>query len=260
MQVSSEVKQQVTTTLQSCIDVANKHYGVDIQFPTVVYKKRGSTAGTANYGTNTIDLNPVLLMNNIDAFMKRTVPHEMAHLITDEIDPKSHQSFLGRKRQPHGKTWKSVMRVLGADPSRCHDYDVSSVERKRSSYEYKCEECGENLTMGVKRHNKQQRALRSGLNAYSHSGCKGAKLIWVTGDFTPVRKIAADAPTQPKRQQEPTKIRVSKKTTAITIFNNENGHEGTHRAKIIKRYMTELEMSTAGASTYYSNIKKGTWA
>jgi len=256
MLVTAEVKQQVLAKLTSSLATANSHYNIDIKMPTIVYKKRGTTAGTACYVTHTIDLNPALLMSNIEAFMKRTVPHELAHLITGIVYPHTNQRSWGGKRSPHGSEWKSVMNVLGADPSRCHDYDTSAVKKRTSSYEYICEGCGESMMMGIKRHNKHQAALVYGRNHYSHNGCKKAKLTWkpqypsVLAAEKPVEVIK---PVTTKKSTSGTK-----KERAVVIFVNKGG--AANRADIIAEYMSTLEMTKAGASTYYANIKSGKWS
>jgi len=259
MLVTPEVKNRVSTKLAECVAIASSHFNIDIKMPTIVYKKRGTTAGTASYYTNTIDLNPTLLMSNIEAFMKRTVPHEMAHLITGVVYPHTNSRVCGGKRSPHGSEWKSVMRVLGADPSRCHNYDTSAIKKRSSSYEYICEGCGGSVMMGIKRHNKHQHALNVyGRNHYSHSGCRKAKLTWKPQY---VSVLAAEIPVEPiKMNNTPTTKSTggTKKERAVVIFREMGGVN--YRADIIAKYMLSLEMTKAGASTYYANIKSGKWS
>ena len=257
MLVTAEVKQKVTAKLQQCIQIAQEKYDVTFMFPSVVYRKRGTTAGTADYYKNQIDLNPVLLMDNIDAFLSRTVPHEMAHLITGIVYPHTNYASYGKKRSPHGSEWKSVMRVLGADPSRCHNYDISTVKKERVSYEYICEKCGTSIEMSTRAHNKQQRAAKMGLNHFSHNGCRKAKLIWKPL-FTSV--LAAERPIKKVveiKVKAPTDSKLSKKDQAISIFKSMNG---ASRTDIITRFIITMDMTKAGASTYYSNIKSGKWS
>ena len=45
--------------------------------PTLVYQQRGTSAGTAWLEKNEIRLNPVLLLENQQAFIDEVVPHEL---------------------------------------------------------------------------------------------------------------------------------------------------------------------------------------
>jgi SprT protein len=50
----------------------------------------------------------------------------------------AHQRF-GPRIQPHGPEWRAIMQDLGADPSRCHNYDVSGLAQRRLAYfDYQC--------------------------------------------------------------------------------------------------------------------------
>lgn len=258
MLVTQAVKDRVNAVLQDRLAVANAHFDIDLKMPTVVYKKGGTTAGTAAHWINEIDLNPTLLMANVEAFMTRTVPHELAHLITSKVYPHTNTGVRGGKRSPHGSEWKSVMYILGADPKRCHNYDTSSVKKKTQKFEYICEKCGDSLMMGIKRHNKQQRAMRMGHNHYSHTGCNRANVIWKQ-DF-PSGILAAEKPVEPVKATKPKQKSTggTKKERAVVIFVNNGG--AANRADIIKEFMSTLDMTKAGASTYYANINSGKWS
>lgn len=51
---------------------------------------------------------------------------------------------------------------------------------------------------------------------------------------------------------------INKAEIALVIYKEElaNGGEDKLRARCMKRFMSELDMGTAGASTYYQNMKK----
>jgi SprT protein len=69
---------------------------------------------------------------NKEDFFKRTIPHEVAHLVAFRV-------FGSRG---HCKDWKFTMTRFGCDSSRCHSYNVSNVKRsktvKRFLYECAC--------------------------------------------------------------------------------------------------------------------------
>ena len=77
--------------------------------PTLVYQQRGTSAGTAWLEKNEIRLNPVLLLENQQAFIDEVVPHELAHLLV--------WKHFGRVA-PHGKEWKWMMEAVLGVPAR----------------------------------------------------------------------------------------------------------------------------------------------
>lgn len=60
---------------------ANLKLGRDYPEPKLVYQQRGTAAGTAWLESYEIRLNPVLMMENQQAFIEEVVPHELAHLL-----------------------------------------------------------------------------------------------------------------------------------------------------------------------------------
>lgn len=263
MKIPAQIKQRVETKLRECIDIVEKHYKVKLDMPKVTYTKGGGVAGTASYTTWTIDLNPVLLMENTDDFMKRTVPHELAHLACDKIYPEAHNRGFndeaagmlrmlsirghGRYRRPkrdiHGSRWQSIMRVLGADPSRCHSYDVTNVKRRKARFDYKCSKCGTAMSVGPKIHKQIQRDASSRW----HRSCRGHPLVLVGAQpkVTPVT-LPTRTPVQPGVG--------TKQQRAFAIYQSlKNQYD---RTAIITRFMRDLGMTKAGASTYYYNCQK----
>lgn len=261
MVVTAAVKARVQAKLAEGIAIAQRKYGVTIDSPTVVYKKRGTTAGTANYRTWTIDLNPVLLMENVDSFIARTVPHELAHLITDKVYPEAHATEVVRthrglrrtKRDVHGQYWQSVMRALGADPSRCHSYDTtnSKIRKTTTKHEYRCSGCGVVVAVGGRRHS----ALQSNPRAVYHQACgRSSQLV-------PVRSVTV-APVQPARPAAAAKTPAAPATgtkmeRCYAIYQQyKTQHTTNLRAFCIEAFILNVGMTKAGASTYYSNCQK----
>ncbi len=121
--------------LEQCRRQAEAHYRRPIPRPRVRWDLRGAAAGQARFpagGASEIRFNAQLLAENGDAFIARTVPHELAHLVV-------HLLHRGRAR-PHGAEWRAVMALFGADPRRCHDYDLSRVPRRRlRRFPYRCD-------------------------------------------------------------------------------------------------------------------------
>jgi len=166
-------KTLVRTRVEECFQIAERAYNRTIKRPSVIFKKRGNAAGTANYGRWELNFNMVLLNENVEHFVKQTVAHEVAHLV-DQAVYETHSHVYG-KRSPHGRNWKKVMMVLGVPAERCHSYDVSNAavsRRKSPTYTYHCTGCKRDLQMGAIRHKKQS----TGRVSYNH--CRGFALIY----------------------------------------------------------------------------------
>ncbi len=252
--ITTEIRNRVTAKIQHGIDLAKRRYNVDIRMPTVVYTKRGTTAGTANYRTWTINLNPVLLVENTDKFIERTVPHELAHLICDLVYPHAHRPTRGVKRDVHGQYWKDIMRTLGVpsnEITRCHSYDVTNAKKKTSSYQYKCEGCGHVFTLGPKRHAK----LQSNSRAYRHTACGQGN-----GQLTLVAaKPAASAPVAvaAKKERAPASTSGSKLDRCYGWYKHyKDAGTANLRQMCIAVFMQEVGMTKAGASTYFQRCKE----
>lgn len=263
MKVSAQIKQQVETKLREGIATIQKHYGCKLDMPTILYTKGGGTAGVANYCNWTVNYNPVLLIENTDEFLARTVPHELAHLACDKIYPEAHQSnndnyreayagdgtgyrfhptrFRRAKRELHGSHWQEIMHVIGVkDVSRCHSYDVTNVKRKKARYQYKCAGCATVVSCGPKIHKQLQRDPKSRW----HGGCKGYRLVLVTQQTPAKLKV-----NTPKKPEAGTKI-----AKAYALYKQWHGRYD--RQGMIAVLMHEVGMTEAGASTYVYQCQK----
>jgi SprT protein len=127
MQALAKLDQEVTRTLKLARD----------SFPSQVFPEpkikmdlTGKVAGTYSPKENIINFNLSLMLENKEDFLKETVPHEVAHLVTRIIDP------LG---SPHGAVWKAIMRLFGIpNPQLYHSYKVAPVKRHEKPYIYCC--------------------------------------------------------------------------------------------------------------------------
>ncbi len=166
MRVTQEVKRRVVQRIHDCLNRAEAHYGKELAPIYAVYKKCGQVAGYARDGSDTITLNPVLLMENVDAFIHRTVAHEVAHVLDYRINGRR-RTRSGR-RDIHGPAWQAIMVVLGAPVSRCHSYDTSSVKRKSKKYIW-FNDAGERMALSAIRHNRMLKGTHDYFMA-SHTG------------------------------------------------------------------------------------------
>lgn len=128
--------------------LAAGHYGLPVPRVDIRFDLRGQAAGQARLplrGRPIIRYNPQLLLENGERFLRRTVPHETAHVVAYQRH--------GPRIRPHGEEWKSVMALLGADARRCHDYDTGTARvRRLTRHAYHCD-CREHALTSI-RHNR----------------------------------------------------------------------------------------------------------
>jgi SprT protein len=155
------LQQAVMCCLRAKLQRAQRHFSLEFPEPNIIYQQRGTSAGTAWLQAWEIRLNPVLLIENQQAFIEQVVPHELAHLLVFRQ--------FGRV-QPHGREWRWMMESVLAEPAnRTHRFEVVSVQSKTFSYccacqqhqltvrrhnkvlrgesEYRCRQCGEKLQL-----------------------------------------------------------------------------------------------------------------
>lgn len=136
------IQQAVMRSLREHLSRANLKLARNYPEPKLVYHQRGTSTGTAWLDAYEIRLNPVLLMENQQAFIDEVVPHELAHLLV--------WKHFGRVA-PHGKEWKWMMEgVLGVPARRTHAFELESV--RRNTFPYRCSCQQHQLT--VRRHNR----------------------------------------------------------------------------------------------------------
>lgn len=116
------MKERATHKVWQVLEELNEEYNAEFDFPKIEWVVCGSTAGRAWLGQWRIQLNEQLCKENLEDFMNDTIPHEVAHLIAYKV--------FGD--DGHGEGWKSVMRALGLNPTRCHEYNTKNVDGKRS--------------------------------------------------------------------------------------------------------------------------------
>lgn len=248
--MSVELKRRVDAKLTEMIATATRVFGADalqgMARPRVVYEKRGRTAGTANYTTNTIDLNLPMLERHADEMINDTLPHEYAHLLSYRI----HGTATGRG---HGPAWKSVMVALGQAPERCHSMDTEGLEgvKNKNKYVYRCR-CGKAITVGPVIHRNVQRGRQY------RSRCCGVDLsaMSVTDagrvSYTEARKAAS---TPPAPKTAPAAPNATGGTKLSRCWEEYKSARLQPRPEIIKRFVG-LGCTPAGAATYYSMCLK----
>lgn len=283
MQVPVHVQARIEADVKKYVKMAEVHFGRSYPRIHIRYDVRGTTAGYAE-GSNVVRFNPVLLMENLEDYITRTVPHEVAHCIDDangdnKRPKQSTNDFLrmvnsGKrirraKRSVHGPTWKHIMHVFRIDDdSRCHQYDVTNSRVKtKAKFEYKCGTCTKSILVSSVIHNRLQR----GREYWCKKCGRGSKLNYVQSlgmrTFQDAEKVR-DARQQGWNQAMqklgattfPTKTAtpipqpeiVSQMDRARECYNT---YRGVSRKEMIDIFVQRLGMKATTASTYYNSLK-----
>lgn len=154
MKNGASVRLVVEQTVKHFIDMAEKQHGRKFDMPTIEYFHKGRKGGHANYNQWMVGFNAGLLGDNLQRYMVRTIPHEVAHLVV--FATKGIEYTKGGNRIIHGDSFKAQMRAFGCETTRCHSMDTSKVRQKKrntAKYPVKCS-CGWTHTVGKIRANK----------------------------------------------------------------------------------------------------------
>ena len=117
----------------------------------VVFDLKGRCAGMyrVRNGRREIRYNPYLFARCFADNLAVTVPHEVAHYVTDCV-------FGLRHIRPHGREWRRLMQAFGADPQVTCRYDLTGIPvRNYRRFGYRCGCRTHELT--AYRHNRVQR-------------------------------------------------------------------------------------------------------
>lgn len=192
--INEAMQQRVIIEVQRYIDVASELYKKRVEPVDVVFDIKGRSAGIYRYyytkknpkkesgdlvnhyflqnwfpkKRQQIRFNPWLFSKYPEDSWRNTIPHEVAHYISD--------CLYGLKNiKPHGKEWKKIMHDFKAEPLVRGDYDLGGIPtRQIRRFPYRCS-CREVALTSI-RHNKVQR----GQQEYRCRDCS-EKLILVEG-------------------------------------------------------------------------------
>ena len=107
---------------------AQKAYPIlrNIATPTTKISARlKTTAGYACYGAHSVEFSASLMWEHTEHFIKDTIPHEVAHLVTHRVYPdvKGH----------HNAEWYAIMlNVYGIKATRCHSLINTEWEARKA--------------------------------------------------------------------------------------------------------------------------------
>lgn len=141
-----DLQSKLLAHCEACYQLAENKLQRKFDRPSINFKLRGKSAGTAHLQQNRLRFNPILLRENPDAFIEQVVPHEICHLLCYQIFTQAKKSI-----KPHGREWQSLMiNIFSIKPQTTHNFDTSSVSG--THYTYQCH-CG-TVNLSLRRHNK----------------------------------------------------------------------------------------------------------
>lgn len=232
------VIEQFEIKVQECLARARKQYRVALKLNPTRYDIRGRIAGQVQYieSDNSFNLrfNPEAIRVNCQDMTVNTIPHEVAHMVAHEL-----YGYFS-----HDELWKKICRELGGDDARCHDYVLSYVPKPKTKYLYDVD--GVQIRVGPAVHKRIQD--RSRTYTCSKTGARISPNMWV-GTDEPDRNSG-----QANIIQKANGAVKSKRAAAAEIWNQ---YKHLPRKDVIAKFVAEVNMTPAGASTYYQNFKTG---
>jgi len=161
---------EVTTATYAWIARAAALYGRRFEPIPVLFDLTGRAAGMyrVQRGARAIRYNPFLFAKYPHDSLAVTVPHEVAHYVTDRLHGL-------RRVRPHGREWRAVMAAFGVDPAATAAHDLDGIPtRTHRRHPYRCACRVHPLT--TRRHN----LIRAGTR-YRCCRC-GEELVYSTAD------------------------------------------------------------------------------
>jgi SprT protein len=154
--IDTEQRRQVIAQTHKYIETACDLYNREFEFIPISFNLSGRAAGMYKVSgkSQLIRYNPYIFHRYFEENMQITVPHEVAHYVTDKIyGHVQHRIFSARRIKPHGVEWQSVMAEFGVDASRTCSFNLDGLPvRQYKNYLYACQ-CRQHQ-LGSRRHNK----------------------------------------------------------------------------------------------------------
>jgi len=141
----TELKNAIIEQINLWNDLACDYYRLPVKPLKIDFDLTGQVAGQA-WGSYKIRINLHIAKSNREAYFKRTIPHEIAHIITTRL--------YGGRAKSHGVEWRAIMKVFNVESTRCHSYDTSGLNTGRRQYSFACVLCGEVYNVGKNLRNK----------------------------------------------------------------------------------------------------------
>ncbi len=145
--IDAQQQQQVIERTAHFIRLAGEFYNKKFQAIDVLFDLSGATSGMYRVSGKQrwIRYNPYIFARYFEDNLQTTVPHEVAHYVTDCL-------FGLKSIRPHGREWKSVMQMFGVKPDVTGNYDLQGIpQRKQKRFDYYCD-CMQHQLSSVRHH------------------------------------------------------------------------------------------------------------
>ena len=132
--ISDEQRSEVRNLTLNYIALAGQIYNKSFSAIPIMFDLRGKCAGMYQRKGHErrIRFNPWLFAKNYQHSNEQTIPHEVAHYITDCV-------WRFRRVKPHGKEWQSVMQAFGVEPKVTGSFDLTGIPIKQyQRFSYSC--------------------------------------------------------------------------------------------------------------------------
>ena len=132
--LNAEQRQRVVEATCRCIAQAAALYGRELAEIPVTFDLCGRATGMyrVRNGRREIRYNPHIFAKYFSDNLANTVPHEVAHYVTDMLHGL-------RRVRPHGPEWQAVMRAFDAEPAATCRYDLEGIPvRRQRRFRYRC--------------------------------------------------------------------------------------------------------------------------
>jgi SprT protein len=144
----------VVVATRDWVGRAGRLFGRRFAMLPVLFDLKGLMVGMYRIrrGERMIRFNPYLFAKYPEDGFAVTIPHEVAHYVTDCV-------YGFQNIRPHGTEWREVMRAFGVDPDASvrHHLDLSGIPvRKQRRHPYRCD-CRTHA-LSTSRHHRIMRA------------------------------------------------------------------------------------------------------
>ncbi len=161
--IHEDIQHEIVSQVADYIERSQHIFKKTFKPVEVLFDLTGRSAGMYKVyrGSQVIRFNPYHFAKYLDENIKETIPHEVAHYITDKV-------YGLRNIRPHGKEWQSLMLRYGVEPKRTFSYSLEGIPtRMQRRFQYVCDCMQFEIT--TRRHN----TIQQGKAEYSCRQCGG---------------------------------------------------------------------------------------